>query len=160
MFVWNLFKFNYNCQWWNHHHQRVLIAKSWSPFNIKHGRVFKYLKKSVSLTRRNDFTDIKECLVAKVNINNISCLRRSPSQNFETREQFCTKFGTFLSNITSFHSTCSIVLEDFTAKRIVHNITITCNYSEMIEKSTHSVKKPSSCIYLIFFANVSLTKTL
>ena len=160
MFVWNLFKFNYNCQWWNHHHQRVLIAKSWSLFNIKHGRVFKYLKKSVSLTRRNDFTDIKECLVAKVNINNISCLRRSPSQNFETREQFCTKFGTFLSNITSFHSTCSIVLEDFTAKRIVHNITITCNYSEMIEKSTHSVKKPSSCIYLIFFANVSLTKTL
>ena len=90
------------------------------PNNIKRGGVCIYFKESLPLIRRNDLTNIKDCIVTEINVNNekcfFTCLYRSPSQRHDELERFCANFDLLLSNISDLHSTCSIVLGDFNAK--------------------------------------------
>ena len=90
------------------------------PNNIKRGGVCIYFKESLPLIRRNDLTNIKDCIVTEINVNNekcfFTCLYRSPSQSHDELERFCANFDLLLSNINDLHPTCSIVLGDFNAK--------------------------------------------
>ena len=79
-----------------------------------------YLKESLPLIRRNDLSNIKECLVTEINVNNVkcffTCLYRSSSQNHEGIESFWSNLDSFLSNINDQHLACSIVTGDFNGK--------------------------------------------
>ena len=59
------------------------------PNSIKRGGVCIYFKESLPLIRRNDLTNLKDCLVTEINVDNEKCLFRSPSQNHGKREHFC-----------------------------------------------------------------------
>ena len=146
------------------------------PSNIKRGGVCIYFKESLPLIRRNDLTNLKDCLITEVNVNNkkcfFTCQYRSPSQNHDELEHFCTNFDLLLSNNNNLYPTCSIVLVDFNAKCPewcasdksntagieLHNITIKSGHNQMIDKPIHYINESSSCIDLIFSSNVNLTK--
>ena len=137
-----------------------------------------YLKESLLLIRRNDLSNLKECLVTEINVNNekcfFTCLYRSPSQSHEELESFCSNLDSLPSNINYQHPACSIVIEDFHAKCSkwcttnkdntavlgLDSITTTTGYSQMINKPTHFINKSSSCIDLIFYSNTSYVKKL
>ena len=143
------------------------------PSNFKLGGVCIHFKQSLQLMNRNDLTNMKECFVTEINVNNekkfFICLYSSPSQNHDKLEQFCTNFDLLFSNINDLHPTCSIALGDFnekcskwcasdksnTACIELDNITITSDYSQMIDKATHYINGSSSCIDLIFSSNVN-----
>ena len=128
------------------------------------------------LIRRNDLTNIKDCLVTEINVNNdkcfFTCLCRSPSQSQDGLERFCTTFDLLLSNINNLQPNCSTVLGDFNVKCSkwcaskkdniagveLDNITATSGYNQMINKPTHFIYESSSCIDLILSSNVNLTK--
>ena len=90
------------------------------PNDIKHGVVCMYFKLLLTIIRRNDLTNIKDCIVTDINVNNekrfFTCLYRSPSQTHDELECFCASFDLLLSNINDLHPTSSIVLGDFNAK--------------------------------------------
>ena len=93
----------------------MLITKSWSS-----KAVCIYFKESLPLTWREDLTNIKDCLVTDINVNNekcfFTCVYRSPSQSHDELGRFCTKFDLLPSNINNPHPTCSIDLGDFYAR--------------------------------------------
>ena len=66
------------------------------PNNIKRGGVCIYFKELLPLIRRNDLTNMKDCIVTEINVNNkkcfFTCLYRSPSQSHEELEHFCANF--------------------------------------------------------------------
>ena len=134
------------------------LLRADNPNDIKPGGVCIYFKESLPLIRRNDSTNIKDCLATDIIVNNEKCfftgLYRSPSQNHDDLERFCTNFDLLLSNINNLHPTCSIVLGDFNAKCSkwcssdrnntagveLDNITMTSGYNQMIDKPTHFTK--------------------
>ena len=90
------------------------------PNSIKRGGDCIYFKVLLPLIRRNGITNIKDCILTKVNANNekcfFPCLYRSPSQRHDELERFCANFDLLLCNISDLHPTCSVVLGDFNAK--------------------------------------------
>ena len=152
------------------------LLKAYHPNNIKRGGVCICFKESLPLIRRDDLTNLKDCVITKINVNNekclFTCLYRSLSQNHNGLEHLCTNFDLFLSNFNNLYPTCSIVLGDFNAKCSkwcasdksnttgieLDNITMTSGYNQMIDKPTHYINESSSCIDLIFSSNVNLTK--
>ena len=90
------------------------------PNNIKRGGICLYFKESLPLINRSDLSNMKECLVTEINVNNekcfFTCLYRSPSQSHEELESFCSSLDFLLSNINDQHPACSIVIGDFNAK--------------------------------------------
>ena len=135
------------------------------PNNIKCGGVCIYFKESLSLIRRNDLTNLKDCLVTEINVNNkkcfFTCLYRPPSQNHDELEHFCNNFDLLLSNMNNPYLTCSIVFnakcskwcpsdKSNTAAGIeLDNITMTSGYNQMSDKPTHYINESSSPIDLI-----------
>ena len=99
-----------------------------------------------------------------------SCLYRSPSQDQEELESFCTDFDLFLSNINDLSPDCSIITGDFNARstkwwkldkenlegREINIITRAAVYSQLINQSKHLTKYFLSCIDLIFTSNPNL----
>ena len=144
--------------------------------NIKRGGVCICFKESLSLITRNALTNLKEFLVTEINVNNEKCfytnLYRSPGQNNDELECFCTNFDILLFNINNLYSICSIVLGDFNAKCSkqcasdksnragieLSNITMTSGYNQIIDKPAYYINESLSCIDLIFSPNVNLTK--
>ena len=63
---------------------------------------------------------MREYLVTEVNFNNEKCfftsLYKSPSQNDEEIEYFCSSLDLLLSNINDRHPACSIGIGHFNAK--------------------------------------------
>ena len=49
------------------------LLRAHHPNNIKRGRVCIYFKESLPLIRRNDLTNLKDCLVTEINVNNEKC---------------------------------------------------------------------------------------
>ena len=78
-----------------HTNKQVLITKSWSSKWYQTWRCI-YFKESLPLIRRNDLTNMKDCIVTEINVNNkkcfFTCLYRSPSQSHEELERFCANF--------------------------------------------------------------------
>ena len=154
----------------------MTLRRADHPNNIRCGGVCLYFKELLPLIRRNDLTNIKDCIVTEINVNNekcfCTCLYRSPSQSYDELERFCANFDLLLSNINDLHPTCSVVLGDFNAKYSkwcasdrnnsafieLDNITMTFGYNQMIDKPTHYIIESSSCIDLIFSSNVNLAK--
>ena len=115
------------------------------------------------LIRRNDFANLKDCLLTEINVNNkkyfFTCLYRSPSQNHDELECICINFDIFFSNINNIYPTSSIVLDDFNAKCSkrcasdkskagieLNNVTMTSGQNQMIDKPTHCINESSSCM--------------
>ena len=114
-----------------------------------------YFKESLPLINRSDLSNMKECLVTEINVNNekcfFRCLYRSPSQSHEELESFCSSLDFLLFNINDQHPACSTVIGDFNAKCSkwytadknniaglkLDSITTTAGYSQMINKLTH-----------------------
>ena len=90
------------------------------PNNIKRGGVCIYFKESLTLIRRNDLTNVKDCIVTEINVNKekcfFTCLYRSPIESHDQLERFCANFDLLLSNINDLHRTCSNLPGDFNAK--------------------------------------------
>ena len=66
----------------------------------KRGGVCIYHKKHLPDIKRDDLRNLNECLVLEIIIGGekcfFSCLYRSPNQDREEFESFCTNFGLFL----------------------------------------------------------------
>ena len=96
------------------------------PNDFKRGGVCIYFKESLPLIRGNDLTNIKDCLVIEINVNNekcfFTCPYRSPGQNHDELERFCSNFDLLLSNINNLHPTCSIVLGDLQSTFVISNL--------------------------------------
>ena len=132
------------------------------PNKIKRGGVWMYFKESLPLIRQSDLSNMKECFLTEINVNNekcfFTCLYRSQSQSHEELERFCSSLDSLLSNINDQHPACSIVIGDFntrcskwctsdkdnTAGLELHSIPITAGYSQMINKRTHVINESSS----------------
>ena len=108
------------------------LLRADNPNDIKRGGVCIYFKESLPLIRRNDLTNIKDCLVTEIDVSNkkcfFTCLYRLPSQSHEELERFCTNFDLLLSNINNidliFSSNVNImvVVEQSLYKTCHHNI--------------------------------------
>ena len=98
---------------------------------------------------------------------------RSPSQNVDELETFCSDLTFLLNNINKFQLSCSVLLGDFNAKHpkwcstdkndiagiVLENITSTTGYNQIINKTTHFTNVSSSRIDLIFTSHMSYLTT-
>ena len=118
------------------------------PSNTKRGGVCMYYKNYLHVVRRTD-------LVAKIIFDKekcfLTCLYRSPSQNDDKLETFCSDLTFLLNNINKFQPSCSVFLRDFNAKHskwcfadknnkagiVLENITSTAGYNQTINKPNH-----------------------
>ena len=105
--------------------------------------------------RRDDISNPKECLVAKITIKNeryfLTCLYRSPNENREQFESFCNSIDILMNNINSLNPAISIITRNFNGKcskrysfdtsdnigKKLDTITSTAGYSQVIDKPTH-----------------------
>ena len=76
------------------------------PSNTKRGGVCMYYKNYLPVIRRTDLSDLQECIVAEVTVDKercfLTCLYRSPSQNDDEFETFCSDLTFLLNNINKF----------------------------------------------------------
>ena len=147
------------------------------PSNTKRGGVCMYYKNYLPVIRRTDLSDLQECIVAEITVDKekcfLTCLYRSPSQNDDKLETFCSDLTFLLNNINKFQPSCSVFLRDFNAKHskwcfadknnkagiVLENITSTAGYNQVINKATHFTNLSSSYIDLIFASNTSYLTT-
>ena len=82
---------------------RYSLLKADHPNNIKHGGVCLHFKELLPLIRTGSLTNIKDCPVTEVNVNNEKCFfmcpYTSPSQNHDVVQGFCTNFDLLVSKI-------------------------------------------------------------
>ena len=132
-----------------------------------------YYKNYLPVIRKTGLSDLQECMVAEITVDKekcfLTCLYRSPSQNYEELEAFCSNLTCLLNNINKFQPSCSVLLGDFNAKHskccstdknnkagsLLENITLTAGYNQTINKPTHFTNVSSSCIDSIFASNTT-----
>ena len=147
------------------------------PSNNKRGGVCMYYKNYLPVIRRTDLSGLQECIVAEVTVDkercSLTCLCRSPSQNDDEFETFCSDLTFLLNNINKFQPSCSVLLGHFNAKHskwcsanrsnkpgiALENITSTAGCNQTINKPTHFTNVSSSCIDLIFASNTTYLNT-
>ena len=90
------------------------------PSTTKNGGVCIYYKNFVPLIKKDDITNLKECLVTEITVENekcfFTCLCRSPSQNCDLFGDFCKYFIIRLKNINDHRPSCSVIFGGFNAK--------------------------------------------
>ena len=78
------------------------------PSNTKRGGVCMYYKNYLPVIRRTDLSDLQECIVAEVTVDKercfLTCLYRSPSQNDDEFETFCSDLTFLLNNIKNLNN--------------------------------------------------------
>ena len=144
------------------------------PSNMKREGVCIYYKDCLPLIKKDYITDLKECLVTEITVDNkkwfFMCLHRSPRQNCDQFSDFCKDFSTLLNNINDHRPSCCVIVCDFNAKcskwypldkhnaagETLQTYTTTAGYSQLINKPTHCVNDSSSCINLIFTSYTNL----
>ena len=96
------------------------LIRSDHPSDFKKGGVCIYCKEHLPLIKRDDICTLDNCLVTEIRSPNekcfLNCLYRSPSQNQDEFENFCTKFDVLLSQINDELPICSVVTGDFNAR--------------------------------------------
>ena len=135
-----------------------------------------YFKQSLPLIRRDDLSTIKENIVTETSVKTETCFftsfYRSPSQNHDEFENFCSELNLLLFNIKNNQPVCSILIGDFNAMCSkwcgsnknnvavleIDNITTKPGYGQLINKPTHFINGTSSCIDLIFSSSVSFIR--
>ena len=89
------------------------------PSNTKRGGVCLYYKEHLPIIRRDDISNLQECLVTEITVKNkrcfLTCLCRS-SQNSEQIQSFCDSFDILMNNINSLNPAISIITGDFNRK--------------------------------------------
>ena len=99
--------------------------------------------------------------------NFLTCVYRSPSQNHDEFEDFCTKFDLLMSSINDELPLCSVITGDFNARcsrwwkndinnpagQEIESLTSSAGYKQIIDKPTHNINNSMSCIDLIFCTN-------
>ena len=88
-----------------------------------------YFKESLPQIRRSDLSNMKECLVTEININDQHSVCSIVIADFNAK---CSKWYT--------------TDEDDTVDLELGSITTTAGYSQMINKPTHFINESSSCI--------------
>ena len=97
----------------------------------------------------------------------LTCVYRSPSQNHDEFEDFCTKFDLLMSNKNNEFPLYSVITGDFNARcsrwwkkditnstgQEINSLTSSAGYNQIIDKSTHVINNSMSCIDLIFCTN-------
>ena len=82
------------------------------PSNTKRGGVCLYYNEHLLRIRRNDISNLKQCLVTEINVKNercfLTCLYTSPSENRERFQSFCDSQVFYLETVLSV-SVMSIV---------------------------------------------------
>ena len=96
------------------------LIRSDYPSDSKRGGVCIYYKEHIPLVKRDHICALDHCLVRKICSQNekcfLTCIYRSPSQNHDEFQNFCTKFDTLLNNINDEFPICSTVTGDFNAR--------------------------------------------
>ena len=144
------------------------------PSNTKRGGECLYYKEHLPIIRRDDTSNLQECLVTEITVKNkrcfLTCLCRSPSQNREQIQSFCNSPDFLMNNINSLNPAISIITGDFNGKcskwysfdpsdnigKELNTITSTAGYSQIIDKPTHFTNNSPTCIDLIFTSNPSI----
>ena len=71
------------------------------PSNTKRGRICLYYKAHLPIIRRDDVSNLKECLVTEITVKNegcfLTCLYRSPRQNREQCQSFSDSLGILIN---------------------------------------------------------------
>ena len=131
----------------------------------------------LTVIKRTDLPDLQECIVAEITVDKercfLTCVNRSPSQNDDELETFCSDQTFLIDNINKFQPSCSVLLGDFNTKHskwcsaeknnkagiALENITATSGYNQIINKPTHLRNVSSSSIHLSFASNTSYLAT-
>ena len=96
------------------------FLRAYHPSNTKKGGVCIHYKDFLPLIKKDDITDLKECLVTEIIVDNgkyfFTCLYRPPSQNCDQFSDFCKDFSILLNNINDHRPSCSVIVVDFNAK--------------------------------------------
>ena len=89
------------------------------PGNVKRGGVCVYHREDLALKRRDDLSNLDECLVFETIVRRskcfISCIYRSPSDVDDEIDIFCQKFESTCANIALENPIASFILGDFNA---------------------------------------------
>ena len=130
-----------------------------------------YFKEHIPLIKRDDICTLDNCLVTEIHSqgekNFLTCVYRSPSQNHDEFEDFCTKFDLLMSSINDELPLCSVITGDFNARcsrwwksdinnpagQEIESLTSSAGYKQIIDKPTHVINNSMSCIDLIFCTN-------
>ena len=90
------------------------------PSDSKRGGVCIYYKEHIPLIKRDDICALDNCLVTEIRSHGekcfLICVYRSPRQNRDEFEDFCTKFDLLMSNINNEFPLCSVITGDFNAR--------------------------------------------
>ena len=87
----------------------------------------------------------------------IICIYCSPSQNQDESKNFCTKFDILLNNINKELLLCSVVTDGFNAQgQELDSLTLSAEYTQIIDKPTHVTNNSMSCIDIVFCTNESV----
>jgi hypothetical protein len=139
------------------------------PSDSSHGGVCVFFKQHLPLKLRTDLSNLNECLVCEVKINNqkcfVTCVYRSPSQSFNELNDFCNALEETLSNLNLESPFCSVILGDFNGKcnnwwmgnssdscgLELESLSTRTGYSQLISEPTNfEPNKRPSCIDLLF----------
>ena len=75
------------------------------PNNNKRGGVCIYFKPSLPLIRKDDLSAMQETIATEISVENepcfFTCFYRSPSQNHDELENFCSELNLLLTNINN-----------------------------------------------------------
>ena len=148
------------------------------PSNTKKRGICICYKDFLPLIKKNDITDLKECLVTEITVDHekcfFTCLYRSPSQNDDQFSDFCKDFSILCNNINYHRLLCSVIVGNFNARcskwypldknnaagETLRTYATTAGYSQLINKPTHCVNGSSSSIDLIFTSTKNLVTDL
>ena len=93
------------------------LIRSDHPSDSKKSEICIYYKEHIPLILRDDINTLDNCLVTETRSQNekcfLTCIYRSPSQNQDEFNIFCTNFDILLNNINDELLLCSIVTGDF-----------------------------------------------
>ena len=88
--------------------------------NTIKGGVWICYKEHLSIIRRDNISNLKECLVTEITVKNergyLTCLYRCPRQNREQFQSFFDSLVILMNNINSLNAAISIITGDFNAK--------------------------------------------
>ena len=120
------------------------------------------------MIKRDDICTLDNCLVTEIRSQGekdfLTEVYRSPGQNHDEFEDFCTKFDLLMSIINDELPLCSVIIGDFNARcsrwwknginnpegQEIESLTSSAGYKQIIDKPTHVINNSMSCIDLIF----------
>ena len=155
--------------------QGYAMIRSDHPSNTKRGGVCIYYKEHLPFVRRDDITNLDECILGEIKVKNskcfVTCVYRSPNQTTDESNAFLSGLEQTWCNIALESPTCSFVLGDINAKCTnwwangvnnlcgleLYTLSSLLGYSQLINEPTNfEPNKSPSCIDLLFASQPNL----